>query len=252
MPLIELPDLRVHALSMGEGPPVLCLHGLLLGSLAQWYFTLAPALATRQTVWMADLRGHGRSSRPSTGYDLATLRADVAGLLDAVAVAEPIDLVGHSYGGLVALTFAMQHPGRVRRLVLVDLPLPPGDAGVFDIAENAGPEELLAMLPEAVREAVLGGGRRARRLVEGIRALVQDTTLLADVRSEPRLTDAQIAGVSASTLLVFGETSACRPAAERLTQCLPNSRLSIVPGGHFVPVESPQLLTSTIVEFLHG
>lgn len=234
---------------MGEGPPVVCLHGLLLGSLAQWYFTVAPALSDRHTVWMADLRGHGRSTRPSTGYDLASLRSDLRDLLDAVDVSGPVDLIGHSYGGLIALTFAMAHPERVHRLVLVDLPLPPGDSGVFD---TVNPEELLNMLPEAVRKEVLGGGRRARRLVEGLRALTQDTTLLADVRGEDALLDGQIAAVTASTLLVFGEDSACLPAADRLMGLLPNVQLRVIPGGHFLPVESAVELTSAIVGFLDG
>ena len=108
-----------------SGPTsVVMLHGLLIGSLASWYFTAAPALAKRHRVMLYDLRGHGRSERVASGYDLVTQTGDLQELADRFDD-RPIDLVGHSYGGLIALRFALDHPGRVRRLVLVEAPLPP-------------------------------------------------------------------------------------------------------------------------------
>src|SRR5262245_51278412 len=115
---------HTQELGTGDRPSAVMLHGLLLGTLAAWYFTAAPALARERRVLLYDLRGHGRSERTPTGYDVATMARDLSAL--AAAFDErPIDLVGHSFGALVALRFALDHPARVRRLVLVEAPLPP-------------------------------------------------------------------------------------------------------------------------------
>ena len=100
------------------------LHGLLTGSMATWYFTAAPTLAETHSVHLFDLRGHGRSERVSSGYDTRTMGADLEALV-SLNGETPIDLVGHSYGALVALHFTLKYPDRVRRLALVELPLPP-------------------------------------------------------------------------------------------------------------------------------
>lgn len=252
MPLISAGDLRLNALQMGQGKPVVLIHGLLLGSLAEWFFTAAPALAPHHRVVLYDLRGHGRSDRPRTGYDLATLGDDLDALLAALGVDGPADLVGHSYGALVALGHALRHRDKVRRLVVIDAPLPPGRAEVFDDALAADPTSLLEHLPPVLREGVFAGGRRARRLVEHLGFLAGQTTLLSDVAREPDLDDAALATLRIPVLCVYGEASRCRPAAERLVHVLPDARLRIVPGGHFVPVEAPAELIAHLAEFLDG
>ena len=182
MPTVTANGLAMHVQELGAGPPVVMAHGLVIGSLASWYFTAAPELAREHRVRMYDLRGHGRSARPPTGYDTTTLAGDLAALTEDLPA---FDLVGHSWGGLVALRFALAHPERVRRLAIVEGPLPPSSA--LELASVLGPavtpETLLAALPESLRAAVDTGRRQAERLVATVVALVRDTTLLADVRA---------------------------------------------------------------------
>jgi len=242
----------LNVVTMGQGPPVVMIHGLLLGSLAQWYFTAAPVLAQRHRVVLYDLRGHGRSHRARSGYDLATLQSDLAAVLTEQDVDTPVDLVGHSYGGLIALHHALRHPAGVRRLALVDAPLPPGRADLLDEALERSPEDLLNLLPASVRADVAEGGRRVRRLLEGLWFLTRESTLLSDLRAEPDLDDSALARVACPTLLVYGEASGCLPGAERLVQVLPHARLCTVPGGHFVPVEAPRAMTEHLWGFLDG
>lgn len=251
MPLIDAGDLRLNTLQMGEGTPVVLIHGVLLGSLAQWYFTVAPVLARTHRVILYDLRGHGRSEVPAAGYDLRTLGDDLDALLSALDVTEPVDLVGHSYGALIALHHALRHPGGVRRLALIDAPLPPAAAGIFDDALSRSAEALVANLPESLR-APMAGGRRAARLIGRLATLTGETTLLEDVAREPDLDDADLAGIDVPVLCLYGETSRCRPAGERLARVLSDATLRTVPGGHFVPVEAPAPMTAAVSEFLDG
>ena len=105
----------------GEGPAVVLLHGY--GETGDMWVPMAADLARDHRVIVPDLRGLGLSSKPSGGFDKKTQAGDVAGVLAALGV-EQIDLVAHDIGNMVAFQFAAQHPERVRRLVLIDAPVP--------------------------------------------------------------------------------------------------------------------------------
>jgi len=105
----------------GAGPAVMLLHGY--GETRDMWVPLAADLARDHTVIVPDLRGLGRSSKPSGGFDKKTQAGDVAGVLAAQRV-EQIDLVTHDIGNMVGFAFAAQHPERVKRLALIDAPLP--------------------------------------------------------------------------------------------------------------------------------
>lgn len=228
------------------------LHGLLVGSLAEWYFTAAPRLARRRTVVLYDLRGHGKSDRPPSGYDAATLAGDLAELVDAVPVATPLDLVGHSFGGLVALRFALHHPGLVGKLALVDVPLPPSLLPEMARLDASSAERLVESLPGPIRDAFAGGGRRARKIAGALRALTLETTLLDDLRREPDVPDAELRTLALPVLAIFGASSRCLPAGERIARAVPGARLEVLPGGHFLPLECPGYLADALETFLVG
>ena len=111
----------IHTRVGGAGPAVVLLHGY--GETGDMWVPLAVDLARDHTVIVPDLRGLGRSSKPSSGFDKKTQAGDVAGVLAALRI-ERIDLVTHDIGNMVGFAFAAQHPERVKRLVLIDAPLP--------------------------------------------------------------------------------------------------------------------------------
>ncbi len=117
---IRVRDLEVAYTEEGEGAQAfVLLHGYsgcrhdfepVIAELGNWGRTIVP-----------DLRGHGQTSRPqeSSRYSFEELVHDVRGLLDALGI-ERCDLLGHSMGGMVALRFALDHPERLRSLVLMN------------------------------------------------------------------------------------------------------------------------------------
>ncbi len=105
----------------GMGRPLVLLHGL--NNNAWSWARVASQLAPDRPVLAPTLRGHGRSTAPTTGYGLADTTGDLLRLLDAFGL-EQVDLVGHSWGGKVALHLALTAPERVRALALAD-PVPP-------------------------------------------------------------------------------------------------------------------------------
>jgi len=111
----------IHVRSGGKGPAVVLLHGY--GETGDMWVPLAADLARDHTVIVPDLRGLGLSSKPAGGFDKKTQADDVSGVLAAYGV-QQADVVAHDIGNMVAFQFAAQHPEQVRRLVLIDAPVP--------------------------------------------------------------------------------------------------------------------------------
>jgi pimeloyl-ACP methyl ester carboxylesterase len=111
----------IHTRVGGSGPAVVLLHGY--GETGDMWAPMAADLARDHQVIVPDLRGLGLSSKPPGGFDKKTQAGDLAGVLAALGVGQ-IDLVAHDIGNMVAFQFAAQHPERVRRLVLIDAPVP--------------------------------------------------------------------------------------------------------------------------------
>jgi pimeloyl-ACP methyl ester carboxylesterase len=103
---------------MGEGPDLVFVHGL-AASRAFWFAQYALPLQQHYRCTMYDLRGHGYSDKAASGYSSTALAADLAGLLDDIGI-ERCHLVGHSYGGGVALEYTAAHPRRVQSLCVMD------------------------------------------------------------------------------------------------------------------------------------
>lgn len=141
----------IHVRIGGKGPAVVLLHGY--GETGDMWSPLAAELVRDHTVIVPDLRGLGLSSKPAGGFDKKTQGEDVAGVLDRLGVRQT-DVVTHDIGNMVGFAFAMEHPDRVRRFVLIDAPVP-----------GVGPWE------EILKNPLLWhfrfGGRDMERLVAG-------------------------------------------------------------------------------------
>jgi pimeloyl-ACP methyl ester carboxylesterase len=99
------------------GPPILFVHGFSCDS-HDWSWQL-PHFVTSRRVIAVDLRGHGRSSVPDAGYEPLQFAADIAGLLEQLDTG-PVVAMGHSLGGAIVSTLAVEHPALVQAVVSVD------------------------------------------------------------------------------------------------------------------------------------
>lgn len=124
---LRLRDHRLAYRSYGDpqGEPIVLIHAF--ASQSGSWATIAEALAQRGfQVIVPDLRGHGRSDW-TRSYALTDFEDDLSALLDALGLG-PINLVGHSLGGHLALRLALRQPERIRRLIIEAAPVPPRDA----------------------------------------------------------------------------------------------------------------------------
>lgn len=220
-------------------------HGLVMDNLSSFYFTLANPLAETRDVVLYDLRGHGMSERPDAGYDVPTLVEDLRQILDSQAIATT-DLVGNSFGGLIALAFAAAHPARVGKIFLIDAHT--GVAGWADqmtatlsLQGDARDSKIAQSF-----QAWLGrySERKRTRLARSAEALVERTSLIRDLRASPPL-----GPIAADITAVYGETSDIRAQGEQLAHEL-GAKVVVVPGcTHSVLWEATADIKARVVEW---
>jgi len=118
--MVDVNGKPVHVIEAGaaSAPPVLMIHGASANA-REFTFTLAPRLEDEFHILMADRPGHGYSGRPEASETLEVQAAQMAGALKALAPGKPAVVVGHSYGGAVALRLALDYPELVKGLILL-------------------------------------------------------------------------------------------------------------------------------------
>ena len=118
---VDTGELRLHAVTGGDGPPLMLVHGWP----QTWYAwrMLMPTLARDFSVVAVDQRGIGLSDKPQHGYDTATLASDLVALMDALGHSR-FALYGTDVGMPIAYALAADHRNRVDRLVVSEAPLP--------------------------------------------------------------------------------------------------------------------------------
>lgn len=155
--------------SWGKGSPVVLLHGG-SGSWTHWVRNIAALVDAGRQVWIPDLPGFGDSARPASGGDADALPEPMESALQSLLGDAPVDLVGFSFGSMVAALMAAQRPQRVSRLVLCGAPalgvkpaqplvlkawghLPPGPQR--DAAHRENLARLMLARPESIDELAL-------------------------------------------------------------------------------------------------
>ncbi len=243
---------NVVELGEGTGAPIVFVHGLLLGNVASFYFTCAPRLAARHRVLLFDLRGHGNSEVAKSGYDVVTMADDLVAICEQHPFTRDrtYSLVGHSYGALIALEVARR--SAVQRLALIEAPLPPSSMHELDGFLASSPDKMLDVLPEQLRDAVGKGKRQAARFLARMHQLAFETTLLRDLREAKDVPDDVLRSIRVPTLCVYGTRSSCAPSGKRLAETMPNARLKMLEGGHFLHLDASHELGTLLEEHFDG
>lgn len=237
---------------MGEGTPLLWLHGiggiepaqLLLNKLAERHRVLAPLAPG----W-SDL---GELAELDDVHDLTLYYDDILDTLDLDEVA----VVGHSFGAMLAAEVAAHYPRRVGELVLIS-PLGLWNdlypvADLFACSAREMPELLYADAAKAPATSTAEGGEAA---IEQLVAFAQSMTTVAKFMwpIPERGLARRLGRIRARTLVVFGEADAFVPPryAEEFVAAIPDASSQLISGaGHMVTAEEPEALAAAIDTFL--
>ena len=281
MATTRLNGTTLHFEQTGRGRDVVLIHGL-ASNLAFWMFSALPYLRLSFRVTLYDLRGHGASDMPDAHYRAEDMAEDLLALLDALNISRA-HLVGHSFGGLVALHLAARWPERVTRLVVADTRVPAlqppmrldkwsgwpewqrrlARAGLVLDGHHAIDFHLLRTLAAEARPRpatpatgcfvpfVMTGTER-RAASQWLR-LLRTTTALADLSAVDSLTVPVLLKIGQPTLAIFGQRSPFLSSCEALGRVLPACRTRVVrAAGHFLPIVKPRAFAGPVRHFLRA
>lgn len=267
---IEAADLRWHVQIMGEGPPVLLLHGT--GAATHSWRAVAPILAERFTVVAPDLPGHGFTGTPgASGLSLPGMSRALGALLAALDIA-PRAIIGHSAGAAIALRMTLDDRAAPDRVISINGALQPFPGLAAHIFPPAA--KLLFLNPLMIHLFANRGADRDRveRLMRstGSRIDAGGLDLYARLFASP----GHVAGVlgmmahwdlaplnrdlpalsTPLTLMVGENDEAIPPGSAGKTKAIaPHATVVSMPGlGHLAHEESPQRVTAAVFEALHA
>lgn len=242
----------------GKGPALLLVHGATADH-SRWE-TVLPAFEPRFSVHVMDRRGRGQSG-DALDYRIEKEGADVAAVVDAVvdATGQPVDVLGHSYGGLCVLE-AMVETRRIRRAVLyeagVGVTTPPGLADRLEqlLADGRGEEVVVELLTQVAGVAA-DQLARMQALPSWPNRVAAAHTVVREMRASDtyRLRPERFTALATPTLLLIGSESPPEEAesAEVVAAALPGARVVTLAGqGHVAMLTAPELFTREVVDFL--
>ncbi len=273
MPHANVNGVDLHYQQAGAGPDVVLLHAV-TANMAVWLVSnLVDTLARDYRVTAYDLRGHGLSAATPSGYTSAEMAEDLRGLHDVLGLG-PAYLIGHSFGGVVAMHAAATYPDRVSGMILSDPYFPGlarlepnvGNANVWmDIREMFGHAGLdlgdtidfttlfrtVAELSPAqlrlIRERMGSGSTRWLSQLPRL----AETTCGRDVFAVAGLTEERIRSVRQPVVALYDEHSPFLATSRYLGDHLPNCTVEIVPGTkHMAPVQNGPLFVELVRKHL--
>ncbi|VUD47100.1 Soluble epoxide hydrolase [Thalassocella blandensis] len=269
MPTVNVNGIDIHTQVLGEkGPLIFMCHGLVSGSVATWYFKFAPELAKNYRVVLYDMRGHGKSEKTATGFDLDTMANDLACLIthyqrEYQLENKPYSIVGHSFGALVALHYSLalrlqrdeaatntslknNHP---YSLVIIDAPLPASTFIYPSMKEILNPQSVESLTQLLMLQLNMQGERRRKNLQSQLEYLYLESSLKQDIAATKDVSDEDLASLTMPVKLIYGKDSDCYHIGERLAGLLPKAKLKTLNCGHYIPIEQPDQLAVELNEF---
>ncbi len=233
---------------------VVFLHGLIIDNLSSFYYTLAgPIMDAGAEAFLYDLRGHGRSERPATGYGPDDSVADLAALLDACGIDHPVYLLGNSYGAVVAARMAMAHPDRVAGIILVEghYATVGGSSWEEDMANTLTAGAMRLERDHLSAEAFKLSQRKFVKFLRTADSLLNGTSIITDLACGRSIEAQELRTIECPVLAVYGEASELIGAADILRANVADLTLEIYPGlAHTVLAEATDDLRASAVKWL--
>ena len=238
--------IQLYYESYGEGPPLLLLHNF--GSSSTAWASLAPEFAKSYRLIIPDLRGHGRSTNPSSQFTHRQAALDILALLDVLAV-KNFMAIGASSGAMTLVHMATQQPSRVEAMVLVG----GTDQYVAETRAILRAPDCEVLNPDdwkRMREIHKNGA-------DQILALQREFCGFKDSYDDMNFTPPFLSTITARTLIVHGDHDRFFPirVPVEMYTAIPHAYLWIVPNGGHIPAYSPKHRVEfirTALEFLRG
>lgn len=261
MKKVSVHGVTLATVDKGRGQPVLLVHAFPLDH-SMWDAQVA-ALATRHRVIAPDLRGFGQSEVCEGTVTMEQFADDLAGLLEALEVREPIVFCGLSMGGYIGWQFYRKHPSRVRAMILCDtraIPdTPEARAGRKEMIERTlreGSEPIAqSMIPKLLAASTIASEPGLVAAVRRVITANDPQGIVAAARGISQRPDATelLPQIRCPCLVIVGKFDAISTLEEMqsIAAKIPGARLVTIAGaGHLTPLEQPAHTTAAIESFL--
>ena len=220
-------DIQLHFTCAGDGPVLLLLHGN--GEDSSYFIHQMEEFSQDFCVCAIDTRGHGQSPLGTAPFTISQFADDLLSFMDENELAQA-DILGFSDGGNIALTFALRHPERVRRLILN--------------AANLYPEGLEPWLLESFLQSYEAASQSPSPEAQF------ETKLLELMLKEPHIAPEELSALTMPTLVIAGDQDIIQLDHTCLiASSIPDARLAIIPGGHEIANQHPAAFNAAVRAF---
>lgn len=223
-------DIRLYYTEMGNGEPLILLHGN--GEDSSYFVYQISCFARHFRVIALDTRGHGRSPRGGGEFSIRRFAEDLRDFMDEHSI-DRAHILGFSDGANIALAFAMRWPERVGKLVLNGGNLRPWGVKFF------------------VQLPIVFGYWLAKGISVFDQRAVAKAEMLGLMVTQPNLKAADLVNFRIPTLVIAGKNDMIRESHTReIHRAIAGSELAIIPGDHFVAHGNPDAFNRAVLDFL--
>lgn len=230
--LVQTNDIENFYLEKGMGKPLILLHGN--GEDHTYFKHQIEYFSKSRRVIAVDTRGHGKTPRGSAPFTIRQFADDLYFFMQSQEI-EKADILGFSDGGNIALCFAMKYPQMVNRLIANGANLDPSGVKV----KFQFPIEL--------------GYRIASVFAKKKHNAEKNSEMLGLMVNDPNISPMELGKISAPTLIIAGTNDLIkRSHTELIAVSIPNAKLALIEGDHFVAGKNPDEFNATVEAFLNS
>ena len=223
-------DIGHHYIELGEGFPLILLHGN--GEDVSYFEHQMEPFARHFRVIAIDTRGHGQTARGEAPFTIRQFAEDLLGFMDLHGI-EKAHVLGFSDGGNIAMVFALAHPERVEKLIL--------DGANLDASG----------VKRKIQIPIEIGYRMARMFAKKSPEARKNAEMLGLMVNDPNVKPEELAKIQNPTLVMAGDKDMIKDKHTRLiAKSIPGAELAIIPGSHFIANQNPDAFNEAVLRFL--
>lgn len=223
-------DISLYYQEQGEGEPLFLLHGN--GEDGTYFANQLSFFSDRYRVIAVDTRGHGKSPRGTASFTMEQFAVDLHKLMDKLEIQKAI-ILGFSDGANIAMKFALKYPERVNALIL--------NGGNLDTKGVKRSIQIPIEIGYRFAKLFAGKSEEAKTHMEILGLMVH----------EPNIKPEELRAIQAPTLVIAGTKDMIKQShTEIIAQNIPNAKLSVIPGDHFIASKNAERFNKEVQDFL--
>lgn len=223
-------DISLYYEEQGQGEPIFLLHGN--GEDGTYFVNQLSFFSDKYRMIAVDTRGHGKSPRGTAPFTMEQFAADLQALMEKLHISRAI-ILGFSDGANIAMKFALKYPDRVKALIL--------NGGNLDTKGVKTSIQIPIEIGYRFAKLFAGKSKEAKTHMEILGLMV----------NEPNIRPEELRAIQAPTLVIVGTKDMIKqPHTEMIAENIPNAKLSVIPGDHFIANKNAEAFNKEVEAFL--